>query len=89
MHGDRRDGDATPGGVESRAAERSVCKATKRAEKEAKSFGAKPCRGESRRARAGRAAERAGMPGREGSSRDTKPGLGPSAPSSARWDSEN
>lgn len=37
----------------------------KRAEEEAKSFGAELCRGESQRARAGRAAERAGMPGRE------------------------
>lgn len=61
----------------------------KRAEEEAKSFRAEPCRGESRRARARRAAERAGMSGREGSSRDKKPGLGPAALSSARWDSEN
>lgn len=45
VHGDRRDGDATPGGVESGAAERPVCKATKRAEEKAKSLGMKPCGG--------------------------------------------
>lgn len=71
--------------MESRVTERPVCRATKRAEEEAKSFRSEALP----RARAGRAAERAGMPGREGSSQDTKPGLGPTALSSARWDSEN
>lgn len=87
MHGVGPAGDATTGGV--RGCREAGLQSNKEEKGGSKVFrsGALPTGIANGPGRVG--SERAGTPGRRGSSRDTERGLGPTAPSSARWDSEN